>query len=116
MADHRHLARAIDTFYALDQNLTIYQMMAFTYAMTNEAGTQKGLEDVLGINPGSVNRAIRVWTEFEKYPDKPGHNFIEVYPDPADRRLLRLSLTPKGRAFVLRLREAMGDLNVRPAT
>lgn len=116
MSDHRHLARAIDTFFALDRNLTIYQMMAFMYAATHEAGTQRGLEEILGVNAGSVNRAIRVWTEYEKYPDRPGHDFIEVIPDPQDRRYRQLHLTPKGRAFVLRLKEAMGDFNVRPAT
>lgn len=104
MADHHSFARALELFQTLDKDMTLAEMQAFIYAATNDGAHQRTIEDLLDRSNATASRSIASWTEWEKYGVKPGHDFLSVDVDPADKRYRIVTLRPKGRAFIKQLK------------
>lgn len=108
MANHHHLARVVEEFMALDRNMTLFQMHAFLLAATNEGQTQKWIEERMNTSNATASRTLARWLEMEK-ADKPGLGMLRSEIDPSDRRYRIVSLTPKGRQFLDKVRTKLGD-------
>lgn len=107
MADHHSFARALELFQDLDSNMTLSEMQALVYSATHEGSTQRDLEDLLKRSNATASRVLKTWTEWEKFGSKPGHDFISIDVDPSDQRYRIVSLKPKGRAFIKKLKETL---------
>lgn len=99
MANHHHLARAVEEFLDLDKGLTLFQMHAFLLASTNEGQTQKWIEEKMDTSNATASRTISRWMETDR-GGKTGLGMIRSEIDPSDRRYRIITLTPKGRAFL----------------
>lgn len=62
----------------------------------------------LGISKSSVSRNVAALSQLHRL-GRPGHNLVEAYEDPEDRRNKRVRLTSKGRAVALRLAELVRE-------
>ncbi len=108
MANHHHLTRAVEEFIALDKGMTLFQMHAFLIAATNEGQTQKWIEEKLNTSNATASRTLAKWFDYER-PGKPGFGLLRTEVDPSDRRYRIVSLTPRGRQFLDKVRTKLGD-------
>lgn len=108
MANHHHLTRSVEEFMKLDRGLTLFQMYAFLLIATNEGQTQKWVEDKLKTSNATASRTVGKWLDYQ-WKGKPGLGMVESHPDPSDRRYTVLSLSPKGRDFLKRVRSKLGE-------
>jgi len=110
VANHHHLARAVEAFIDIDKGITLFQMQAFLLIATNEGQTQKWIEEKLDTSNATASRVLSRWSEYD-IAGKPGFGFIRTDPDPTDRRFRIVSLTARGRTFLAKIRELLGDSN-----
>lgn len=110
MANQHHLARSVEDFMELDKGLTLFQMYAFLLVATNEGQTQRWVEEKMGTSNATASRTIAKWLDFER-PGKPGLGMIRSEVDPSDRRYRIVTLTPKGREFLNKIRVKLGEEN-----
>lgn len=110
MANHHHFTRAFEELFEQDKMLTGFQMYAFLLTATNEGIIQKDLEHKIGTSSAVASRTIAKLTKFG-YDGRPGLDLIETTQDPSDRRFRIVTLTPKGRSLIQRMRDIMGDKN-----
>jgi DNA-binding MarR family transcriptional regulator len=74
-----------------DLALTATQRVALFEAVESEPVRLHDLADRLGVSDPTASRAVDALVE---------HGLVERVPDPADRRAVRISLTPHGRQMV----------------
>jgi DNA-binding MarR family transcriptional regulator len=105
----RTLATAVEAFRALDAEMQSQQIVTFLMvaAAGNDHISMRQLADHLGIASSSVSRNVAALSEHHRL-GHPGHNLVEAYEDPADRRNKRVRLTAKGRTLAARLQQITG--------
>jgi DNA-binding MarR family transcriptional regulator len=74
-----------------DLSLTATQRVALFETVESEPVRLHDLADRLGVSDPTASRAVDALVE---------HGLVERAPDPADRRAVRISLTPHGRTMV----------------
>lgn len=89
------------------QAQTVLTYLLVAAAPDKEPPSMKELERRLGISSSSVSRNVAALSEMHRL-GKPGHDLVEAYEDPMDRRNKLVRLTPKGRTLALRLADLMG--------
>jgi DNA-binding MarR family transcriptional regulator len=102
----RTLANAISAFRDLDQEIQAQTML--TFLCVAESPDPIGMRDLqtrLGVASSSTSRNVAALSKHQRV-GKAGHDLVEAFEDPADRRSKRVRLTAKGRTFAARL----GDL------
>ena len=104
--DLNKLSNALDVFdreVATDIPLQIIR--AFIVIAQKGECYYKDVEHSTGMTDASTSRAIAYWTNL-RFDKKPGIGYVERFEDNMDQRLKKARLTPKGRAFVEKLRRS----------
>lgn len=89
-------------FRGMDGEMPVQQMLAFCWITLNEGGTQRELCADLDMPTSTASRNIAALSLVHRL-GKEGLGLLTWTDDLMDRRVKRLSLTPKGRTFVLSL-------------
>lgn len=108
MANHFHFARAVEEVMKIDKGLTGFQLQAFLIAATNEGIIQHTLQEKMNTSNAVMSRTLSKLSR-HGYNDRPGLDLLETEQDPDDRRFMIVTLTPKGRALIQRIRQILGD-------
>lgn len=93
---------------SLDQHMTMFQLESFLLVAESPGITMREVEAKMDVANATTSRNIAYWSKWRKY-EVPGMDFLEIYPDPRDRRLRIIEMTPKGEAFLSKVNELMGD-------
>jgi DNA-binding MarR family transcriptional regulator len=86
--------------HARDSGLTRSQWQVLAYLSQNEGINQAGLAELLDVQPITLARIVDRLEEL---------GLIERHPDPADRRVWILHLTPAARPQLVQMRK-LGDI------
>ena len=108
MKTNRNLKKLTKYLRSLDQHMTMFQLEAFLLVAESPGITMREVEQQMGVQNATTSRNIAYWCKWRKY-QVPGMDFLEIYPDPRDRRYKIVELTPKGEAFLSKVNEVMGD-------
>tara|TARA_S200002703_G_scaffold158622_2_gene169511 strand:- start:6286 stop:6636 length:351 start_codon:yes stop_codon:yes gene_type:complete len=97
----------INHFRILDKEMAS-QTMAVYLAVASHGGegvSMATVKDDLGIAQSSASRNINLLCKTSRHM-KPGHNLLETYEDPMERRRKLCRLSPRGKLFL----EQLSDL------
>lgn len=108
MANQFHFARAVDEVMKINRHLTGFQLQAFLTAATNEGIIQYTLQEKMNTSNAVMSRTLSKLSK-HGYNGRPGLGLLETEQDPDDRRFMIVTLTPKGRALIQRIRQILGD-------
>jgi DNA-binding MarR family transcriptional regulator len=104
----RTFNQAINLFRDLDPEMQAQTMSVFiTIASAAEDISMQEIITATGLASSSVSRNVAALSKVHRL-GKDGHNLVEAYEDPAERRRKLVRLTPTGRTFTTRLQTIMG--------
>jgi DNA-binding MarR family transcriptional regulator len=98
---HR-LEKALEYGRTLDAEVQCNHLLTLLYVARRPGCTMTELWDYLQITSGAGSRLVSKFTEYGAHRVK-GLNLLSCDTDPDDRRLKRVTLTPKGAQFVRHL-------------
>lgn len=109
MYDLAKLTKGVEAFYAIGDQTPVSYVLTLLWVAQNPNGNQLDLERYLASSTATTSRAVKYWSRWKsaRQGGLKGAEFIEIYPDPADRRYNRLRLTKTGQMFVSNMMEAM---------
>ena len=95
----RTLANAINAFRELDAEIQPQTILAYLYvAGSKEPVPMRDLQTRLGVASSSASRNVALLSKLNRY-GKPGHDLVEIYENPEDRRYKLVRLTSRGRTL-----------------
>ncbi len=94
------LRNQIELFRTLDPEIQAQGLSTFlTIAMSDPVPiSMRDLAEAVGIAQSSCSRNVASLGQIHRH-GRPGHQLVESYEDPMDRRNKLVKLTPKGRRF-----------------
>lgn len=109
MMDLYSLSSGVEAFYTISDQMPVSYVLTLLWVANNPDGNQLDLEKYLGSSNATASRAVKYWSKWKSPRQGRAHgaDFIDIYPDPADRRYNRLRLTPTGKMFVANLKEKL---------
>lgn len=93
------LIHALQRLRDVHPDMTLFQTQFLLAVAANPGATQREVYDLLGSNDSVASRTLSLLGEYGSR-SVAGLELIEFKPDPNDRRVRRLNLTPKGRRIV----------------
>lgn len=90
------LISLIEEFRKLDTEMQAQQMLIFLIVMRNPDIGMRDLEDKVGLSGASVSRNVAAMSKVHR-KGRPGHDLVEAYEDPEDRRYKKVKPTHKGK-------------------
>ena len=100
------LMRVLEEFRKLDPDLPIQYALSFLTLAENEGISMRELAERLGIAQSSASRNVAALSKWHSF-GKPGLDLVQAEEDPRERRRKIISLTPKGHALIVTLRDLM---------
>ena len=90
----------IELFRTLDPEIQAQGLSTFLVIAMNDPDpiSMRVLADRVGIAQSSCSRNVAALGQIHRH-GRPGHQLVESYEDPMDRRTKLVKLTPKGRRF-----------------
>jgi DNA-binding MarR family transcriptional regulator len=108
-----HLIGLLDNFRKLDTEMPIQHVVSFLNIALNEEKEDgfsvQDLENLIHLSQSATSRNVQALSKWFK-PNIPGHDLVESYENPMDRRKKVVRLNAKGRSMatnVLRFLERM---------
>lgn len=106
-ADMAAMLDAIQVFRQVDSEIQAQTVAILLYiAVKRKPVLMQELSDALGISQASVSRNVAVWSNLH-WKQKPGHNLVESWENPENRRQKFVDLTQKGRLFIKMVERAL---------
>ena len=94
------LLRQIELFRTLDPEIQAQGLSTFLTIAKNDPSpiSMRDLAESVGIAQSSCSRNVASLGKIHRH-GRPGHQLVESYEDPMDRRIKLVKLTQKGRRF-----------------
>jgi len=100
MEKTQSILRVIERLREVDAEMQIQSAAVLLRVAANEVPMKmKDIASDLGISQASVSRNIGYLGGVNRHHEK-GHNLVEAYEDPNERRRKLCKLTPKGKRFI----------------
>lgn len=97
----------IEAFREIEPNMQLQTAATYLYIawrdLNRDYPSLVELGKDLASTSSTASRNVLLLSE-TFFRDKPGHGLVESFDDPMDRRKKLIRLTPKGRAFLTKLR------------
>lgn len=93
------LERALSLCRTLDPEIQCNSVIALLYIARRPGSSPTDLSNHLALTSGAGSRLVARLSEWDRFRVR-GLHLVASEPDPVDRRVRRLSLTPKGARFV----------------
>ena len=110
----RTAIRLLETFKAIDPDITLPSMLAFCYYVERDGQSQNQyeIEQRLAMSGATASRATAHWFQWKR-PRHAGLNMMDSIPDPEDRRYKMITLNRRGMDFVEKIKEAVNGPSKR---
>ncbi|MEY3231455.1 MAG: hypothetical protein RL689_1544 [Planctomycetota bacterium] len=102
------LERALSLCRTLDPEIQCNSVMALLYIARRPGSSPTELSSHLDLTSGAGSRLVSRLSEWDRFRVR-GLQLVAAEPDPVDRRVRRLCLTPKGTRFVNELAACIGQ-------
>lgn len=103
----RNLYQAVQLFRDLDPELQTQTVVCFLLiADASPDLPMRDLQTALAMSSASTSRNVAALSKHHRL-GRAGLDLVEAYEDMADRRFKRVRLTPKGKAFRVRIQSLM---------
>jgi DNA-binding MarR family transcriptional regulator len=96
----------VEEFRKLDSEMQAQTMLAFLYIANRSPVTVKDVGEFLGVTSASASRNVAVLGKWSRH-NKPGHDLVYSYENPARRIEKFIELTPKGKRVAQTIEELL---------
>ncbi|MEP2945144.1 MAG: helix-turn-helix domain-containing protein [Lentilitoribacter sp.] len=86
----------IEEFRKMDLEMQAQQMLLFLMVMEKPDIGMREIEERIGLSGASVSRNVAALSKLHR-KNRPGHDLLEAYEDPDDRRYKKVRPTHKGK-------------------
>lgn len=104
----KKLIAALEVFQEIDPTMSLPSMLAFLHYhdLDGRSGNRSIVEERLGMTGATASRATLYWHEY-KAPKVKGHNKLDRYEDPEDRRYQVVRYNRDGLDLLGKISEAL---------